>query len=244
MAINFAAANAIGLNNPGTEIITLVKNGSGNFINPPSYDKMREYLRSGEVPMLFVTTEGGETGSFYQFVDYSETANKIRFGNDVNTIEFSAGAVAPAVSNVVPKPLTYDYMPEGYPKKTVEAVTVMAEHELAFAHMTNGVYVSRLTDPLALVPGRRYTVEWDGTEYECVFFDDGKDAYFGNISIMGLGEDTGEPFLYDYYRNAFETLDTSASHTISVKTAEEVITPMAAEFLPDSAKNATTVFYF
>ena len=31
----------------------------------------------------------------------------------------------------------------------------------------------------------------------------------------------------------FETLDTSASHTISVKTAEEVITPMAEEFLPN-----------
>ena len=41
MAINFAAANTAGLNNPGTEIITLVKDGGGNFINPPSYDKMR-----------------------------------------------------------------------------------------------------------------------------------------------------------------------------------------------------------
>ena len=98
MAINFAAASTAGLNNPGTEIITLVKDGSGNFINPPSYDKMRAYLRSGEVPMLFVTTEGGETGSLYQLVDYSETENKIRFSNDMNTIEFSAGAAAPVVS--------------------------------------------------------------------------------------------------------------------------------------------------
>ena len=100
MSINFAAASTAGLNNPGTEIITLVKDGSGEFINPPSYDKMRAYLRSGEVPMLFVTTEGGETGSIYQLVDYSETENKIRFSNDANTIEFSAGAVAPVVSDV------------------------------------------------------------------------------------------------------------------------------------------------
>ena len=100
MAINFAAANTAGLNNPGTEIITLVKDGSGNFINPPSYDKMREYLRSGEVPMLFVTTEGGETGSLYQLVEYSETENKIRFSNDATTIAFSAGASAPVVSDV------------------------------------------------------------------------------------------------------------------------------------------------
>ena len=100
MDITFSAANAIGLNNPGTEIITLVKDGSGNFINPPSYDKMRAYLRSGEVPMLFVTAEGGETGSLYQLVDYSETENKIRFSNDTNAIEFCAGGAAPVVSEV------------------------------------------------------------------------------------------------------------------------------------------------
>ena len=98
--ITFSAASTAGLNNPGTEIVTLVKDGSGNFINPPSYDKMRAYLRSGEVPMLFVTDEGGETGSLYQLVEYSETENKIRFSNDANAIEFGAGAAAPVVSEV------------------------------------------------------------------------------------------------------------------------------------------------
>ena len=98
--ITFSAASTAGLNNPGTEIITLVKDGSGNFINPPSYDKMRAYLSSGEVPMLFVTDEAGETGSLYQFVEYSETENKIRFSNDATTIAFSAGAAAPVVSDV------------------------------------------------------------------------------------------------------------------------------------------------
>ena len=98
--ITFSAANTVGLNNPGTEIITLVKDGGGNFINPPSYDKMRAYLRSGEVPMLFVTDDGGETGSLYQLVEYSETENKIRFSNDTTTIEFSAGSAAPVVSEV------------------------------------------------------------------------------------------------------------------------------------------------
>lgn len=100
MEITFSAANAVGLNNPGTEIITLIKDGGGNFINPPSYDKMRAYLRSGEVPMLFVTAEGGKTGSLYQLNEYSETENKIRFSNDTNAIEFSAGASAPVVSDV------------------------------------------------------------------------------------------------------------------------------------------------
>ena len=98
--ITFSAASTAGLNNPGTEIITLVKDQSGNFINPPSYDKIRAYLRSGEVPMLFVTTERGKTGNLYQLDGYSETENKIRFAGEKTAIEFSEGAVAPVVSDV------------------------------------------------------------------------------------------------------------------------------------------------
>ena len=33
----------------------------------------------------------------------------------------------------IPKPLTYDYMPEGYPSKGIEYVTLMEEQEVAFS---------------------------------------------------------------------------------------------------------------
>ena len=141
----------------------------------------------------------------------------------------------------VPKPLTYDYMPEGYPKKSVQTTTLMEEQELAFAKAGHGgAYITTLTEELGIVGGQTYAVSWDGTEYQCVCVDDGKYAMLGNLSIAGKGDDTGEPFIY--YAKAFGTLDTSASHTISVKTVEEVITPMAEEFLPANVKN-TTVFY-
>ena len=143
----------------------------------------------------------------------------------------------------VPKPLTYDYMPEGYPTKAMETVTLMGEQELAFAEVKNSIYGSFLAPPpLNIVGGHTYTVTWDGVEYECLCADNDKQRYLGNKSIFGTGNNTGEPFLYDYYQNAFATLDTSASHTISVKTSAEVITPMAEEFLPATPKN-TTVFY-
>ena len=237
MAINFAAASTAGLNNPGTEIITLVKDGGGSFINPPSYDKMRAYLSSGEVPMLFVTDEAGETGSLYQLVEYSETENKIRFSNDVNTIEFSAGAAAPVASDVVPKPLTYDYMPEGYPKKSVQTTTLMEEQELAFALAGDTVYIALLTDALDIAEGQTYTVNWDGTEHKCVCGAIDATLYIGNPAIMGASNDTGEPFIYGYNKNIssgqFTTFDTSASHTISVKRIDEIVIPMAEEFLPN-----------
>lgn len=242
--ITFSAASTAGLNNPGTEIVTLVKDGSGNFINPPSYDKMRAYLRSGEVPMLFVTDEGGETGSLYQFAEYSETENKISFSNDKTTIAFSAGAVVPVVSDVVPKPLTYDYMPEGYPSITMEPVTLMEEQELAFAN-EGGTYVATLVDGFEIVEGQAYMVSWDGTEYKCVGFVFNSLLFIGNPSAAGESPDTGEPFAYANVSGTggmFNTLDTSPTHTISVKTIVETVTPMTEEFLPANTKN-TTVFY-
>ena len=135
----------------------------------------------------------------------------------------------------VPKPLTYDYMPEGYPTKSVQTTTLMEGQELAFASVGSaGVYVASPAEPLALVGGQTYTVSWDGTEYQCVCVDDGKYSMLGNLSLSGVGDDTGEPFLY---RNgAFGTLDTAASHTISVKRIEKTVTPMAEEFLPTGIK--------
>ena len=145
----------------------------------------------------------------------------------------------------VPKPLTYDYMPEGYPSKSVQTTTLMEEQELAFASDGEGLYAAPLTNALEIVEGQTYTVNWDGAEYECVCYASSSMLVLGNLSIIGAGDDTGEPFLYGYSSNmggGFNTLDTSASHTISVKKIVETVTPMAEEFLPATKKN-TTVFY-
>ena len=145
----------------------------------------------------------------------------------------------------IPKPLTYDYMPEGYPSKSVQATTLMEEQELAFA-LSDGAYAAQVPNALEIVEGQTYTVNWDGTVYECIcsLVSADKHPALGNLSIIGGGGDTGEPFLYENFSDtmgAFLTLETTASHTISVKTTEETITPMAEEFLPATAK--TTVFY-
>lgn len=147
----------------------------------------------------------------------------------------------------VPKPLTFDYMPEGYPKKSAGTVTVMEGQELAFAD-GGGMYVANLSDGFKVAAGQTYMVNWDGTEYECIGFAIGDTlSAIGNTSIMGESSSTTEPFLYmiDAAAGAtgqFFTLDTAASHTVSVTTVMEVIIPMSEEFLPTTAKN-TTVFY-
>ena len=136
----------------------------------------------------------------------------------------------------VPKPLTYDYMPEGYPSKAVQTTTLMEEQELAFA-VSNGLYTAIITNASEIVVGQTYTVVWDGTEYECVCFVFNSMLALGNLSIAGAVDNTGEPFIYGYNPNEsfgqFATFDTSASHTISVKTVTEVLTPMAYDYMPE-----------
>ena len=143
----------------------------------------------------------------------------------------------PSGSTSVPKPLTFDYMPEGYPTKAVQTTTLMEEQQVAFT-LSGGLYTAQLTNAFEIVEGQTYTVNWDGTEYECVGSVLNSLTMIGNLSIMGVGDDTGEPFVYGYDARravgAFITLDTSASHTIRVKTTEETVTPMAEGYLPEN----------
>lgn len=137
----------------------------------------------------------------------------------------------------VPKPLTYDYMPEGYPSKAMGTVTLMEEQEVAFESLgSTDPYAATITNPPVIVDGGTYTVNWDGTEYECVCIADRNSLMLGNVSVWGGGADTGEPFIYTYIKDdnygQFDTRDASASHTISVTKTEETVTPMAEEFLP------------
>ena len=129
-----------------------------------------------------------------------------------------------------PKPLTYDYMPEGYPTKAMETGTLMEEQELSFSIDSTGRYRTPIENALEIIEGQTYIAHWDGTEYECVCSVFDTVPLFGNLSIFGMGDDTGEPFMY--VEGEFITLDTSASHTIRVKGMKVTVTPIAEEFLP------------
>ena len=182
----------------------------------------------------------------YEFTKLSDVPAVSEFPEGANAIIETNGEIKRCPPSNTPKPLTYDYMPEGYPSKSVQTTTLMEEQALEFT-LDSTKYFGSPTNPFEISKGQTYTVNWDGTEYECVCFASTDNVYrFGNMSILGEGGDTGEPFLYTYkisnQSGYFYTLDTSASHTISVKTTEEIVTPMAEEFLPAGA-NSTTVFY-
>ena len=193
----------------------------------------------------------------YEFTKLSEVPAVSEFPEGANAIIETNGEIKRCPSSggsSVPKPLTYDYMPVGYPTKTMGTVTLMEEQELAFALGSHTLYQASPTEVVEIAVGQTYTVVWDGTEYICVSSLADAGPIIGNLSFTGIGDDTGEPFLYLYMPDEaagqFATLDTSASHTISIKKIVETVTPMAEEFLPNipadklpTGANSTTVFY-
>lgn len=158
-------------------------------------------------------------------------------GSSAKTIEIPSGG-----GGSVPKPLTYDYMPEGYPTKAMGTVTVMEEQVVEFVPAgDNRPSIGSLTTTFTPVEGQTYIVNWDGTEHECICsLFNGRFLVLGNLSIIGAGDDTGEPFIYlnvPSMGSEFETFDTASSHTISVKKTGEIVTPMAEEFLPVASED-------
>lgn len=135
----------------------------------------------------------------------------------------------------VPKPLTYDYMPEGYPSKIEETTTLIEEQTASFSSM-EGVMVSVLPidpDPSA---GQQLTVFWDGVPYNVtVMLINETYPAFGNLGMIGFGEMTDEPFLYmdqGTGRELWATSDIADSHTIKVISNKVTYETIDENFIP------------
>ena len=134
-----------------------------------------------------------------------------------------------------PKPLTYDYMPEGYPSKSIQTETIMEEQTLSFKY-TDGLYSATLPVSIDLVEGQTYIVTLDGIIYECLCKLNGSTEYIGSDQDntgMLIGD---EPFCV---MNGFvavkgdDYIGPDAEHTIGIAIVLETVTPMAEEFLPN-----------
>lgn len=141
-------------------------------------------------------------------------------------------------SGSIPKPLTYDYMPEGYPSKSVETVTLMEEQEVAFSS-NSGLMVAVSPVAFELAEGDNLTVVWDGVNWDAaVTVRGGQYPAFGNLGLGDLGDVTDHPFMYlgQGGGNAlWATTDTAASHTIKVTAAKTTYQTMRESFVPKSA---------
>ena len=175
--------------------------------------------------------------------------DKLIAGENI-TIAEDGKTISATGGSSVPKPLTYDYMPEGYPKKE-QSETVIVENQTISGFQENaefGVYVSGNSVVQEAISNKYpddnpdVRILWDGTEYECQYIYAAKPVNFayGNTSLLGVGEDTGEPFLILMGQPLVISKTTGDSHEIKVSAVTENITPMAEEFIPTMNVSAFT----
>ena len=119
-----------------------------------------------------------------------------------------------------------------YTDTPVETIFV-EESTVPFA-AANGVYMGQPESTFVPTVGETYKVSWDGTTYESTCANFNNLQVIGNLSIMGIGSDTGEPFVAavgngDGIRIA--TADTSASHTFSISSTVVPIVKIPAKYI-------------
>lgn len=147
------------------------------------------------------------------------------------------GVLSVSGGGSIPKPLTYDYMPEGYPSKSEETVTLMEEQEVTFSG-SGGIYRATAPVQFDISDGQTYTIVWDGVEYSCVGHVAASTSYIGNPVAFGA-ESTGEPFLYAISGSQYMwvSYDTSTSHTIKVTIISTVYQTIDVNMLPKAGEN-------
>ena len=143
-------------------------------------------------------------------------------------------------SGSIPKPLTYDYMPEGYPTKTIENITILDE-TLTLEDIGDGSYSVIVQKAVQLSVGTTYKVIFNGSEYDCTAQDYEGFSCLGNLSFIDSGNpdfDTGEPFLIDPYpdMNMCYVYANTANCTISVSDDLAVYNVISDNFLPKYTK--------
>ena len=114
--------------------------------------------------------------------------------------------------------------------------TVLVEESTIEFFETGGSYGAEFQSTFEATAGDTYKVYWDGSAYECtcVDFPNGGLA-MGNLSIPGVGSDTGEPFFVRVINGMgimILTTDSSDSHTFSISGLTLEIVKVDEKYLP------------
>lgn len=118
-----------------------------------------------------------------------------------------------------------------------EETVLLEEITVSFTTPSAGVYYAAIPTTIELTAGETYKVYWDGATYECVCESIMGYSVIGNPSIIGVGADTGDPFVISPLANdngtEIYTKDTSASHTISISILAGELVKIDTKYLPE-----------
>lgn len=118
---------------------------------------------------------------------------------------------------------------------------IVPEETVSFSE--HGVMAALWPSNFNPVDGSTYIVRIDGADYTCTCVRVDKGVVFsaiGNLSMIGAGDDTGEPFIiYGTGPNSWEidSSDSASEHTISIYGLNETIQKIDEKFLPVASDN-------
>ena len=136
-----------------------------------------------------------------------------------------------------------DYV-KNRPFYTDAVETVLFEESTVSFAENSGLYVAQVQSTFEVTVGEAYKVSWDGDSYQCTCVDFNGDYTIGNLSIVGLGSDTGEPFIMNVTNGEginIATADTSASHTFSISVIVQEVVKVDEKYLPDTVATKSEV---
>lgn len=105
-------------------------------------------------------------------------------------------------------------------------------------------YLGEIESSFSAIAGETYKVSWDGAVYECNCVDFSYVTMIGNLSIVGAGSDTGEPFVIvpeNGVKIYIATADTSASHTVSISRFVTEVVKIDEKYLPENLATKSDV---
>ena len=132
-----------------------------------------------------------------------------------------------------------------YTGDPVETILV-EESTVSFVDMGGGSYGAQVQSTFVATVGEAYKVYWDGSAYErtCVAVSGSSFLFIGNLSIIGMGPDTGEPFIIGVSNGKgtqIATTDTSSSHTISIIGFVQEVVKIDEKYLPNTVATKSDV---
>ena len=116
--------------------------------------------------------------------------------------------------------------------------TVLMEEITVSFSKSSGLYGAEFPSTFEATVGETYKVYWDSAVYECVCVDFNNILTIGNLSIIGAGTDTGEPFFMNIHNREgilIGTSDTSDTHTFSISGFISGIKKIDRKYLPKAA---------
>lgn len=128
-------------------------------------------------------------------------------------------------------------------------LALVEESTVSFAESPGrpGVYMAQFESQFEATVGETYKVSWDGAVYESACVDFNGMTIIGNLSLMGYGSDTGEPFIMNVKNGLgiyIATADTSSSHTISISEYIESVVKINPIYLPMASKTEPGIIAF